>query len=116
MITDAIEARLESRSNPALCATKTASPSSASKRGSPRSGSKSDDVKDIPDADLKRFPVEMVSWDQCQIFVAKLNQLEKETGWVYRLPTEVEWEYACRAGTSGATYGPLDSVAWHSGN
>ena len=51
-----------------------------------RTGEGKDAVKDIPDADLKRFPVENVSWDQCQLFVAKLNKLEKETGWVYRLP------------------------------
>src|SRR5215212_10448198 len=61
-----------------------------------RTGDGKDAVKDIPDTDLKRFPVENVSWDQCQLFVAKLNELQKETGWGYRLPRLVEWEYACR--------------------
>src|SRR4029077_2675724 len=64
-----------------------------------RTGGGKDLVKDIPDADLKRFPVEWVSWDQCQLFVAKLNKLEKETGWVYRLATEAEWECECRGGS-----------------
>ena len=72
-----------------------------------RTGGGKDAVKDIPDADLKRFPVENVSWDQCQVFVEKLNRLEKETGWVNRLPKEAEWEYACRG---GPTADKLDSA------
>lgn len=49
--------------------------------------------------DLNR-PVENVSWDDTQEFLRKLA--EKETGKTYRLPTEAEWEYACRAGSTGA--------------
>ena len=44
------------------------------------------------------LPVEKVSWDDCQAFIKKLN--EKTGGGNYRLPTEAEWEYACRAGTT----------------
>jgi formylglycine-generating enzyme required for sulfatase activity len=45
-----------------------------------------------------RLPVENVSWDDCQNFIAKLNA--RDDGYVYRLPSEAEWEYACRAGTT----------------
>ena len=63
-----------------------------------RTGKGMDVVKDIPDAELKRFPVESVSWEDCQRFVSRLNERQKEPGWVYRLPKATEWEYACRGG------------------
>lgn len=62
----------------------------------------------------KNLPVENVSWDDCQKFIMKLNEL---TGKKYRLPTEAEWEYAARGGSnsmhykySGGNY--LEYVSW----
>ena len=46
----------------------------------------------------RNAPVEPVSWDEVQEFIRRLN--EREPGKRYRLPTEAEWEYACRAGTT----------------
>jgi eukaryotic-like serine/threonine-protein kinase len=45
-------------------------------------------------------PLDNVSWEDAQAFLRKLNSLEQGTGRVYRLPTEAEWEFACRAGTA----------------
>lgn len=65
-----------------------------------RKGGGKNEVKDIKDEDLMQFPVEMVSWDDAQEFLKKLNEQEKGKGSLYRLPSETEWEYACRGGAT----------------
>lgn len=64
------------------------------------------------------LPVEQVSWNDCQVFIQKLNQL---TGKQFRLPTEAEWEYAARGGRKSQGYkyaggNNIGSVAWYTGN
>ena len=56
--------------------------------------------------DTNRFPVEMVSWDDAVEFCRRLGELptERAAGRRYRLPSEAEWEYACRAGTTTQWY------------
>ena len=57
------------------------------------------------------LPVVDVSWDVAQAFISKLNA--KLDGYRYRLPTEAEWEYAARAGTTGPYAGDFDAMAWY---
>lgn len=64
-------------------------------------------------------PVEMVSWDDAQRFINRLNQMESQAG--YRLPSEAEWEYAARAGSEseyffGNDAAKLGEFAWYSAN
>ena len=68
-------------------------------------------------------PVETVSWEDSLEFCRRLSELpaEKAAGKVYRLPTEAEWEYACRAGTTtkysfGDDESDLGDYAWHREN
>jgi formylglycine-generating enzyme required for sulfatase activity len=79
------------------------------------------------------LPVERVSWWDAVEFcnalsvhegVAPAYRIRRNVEYVewdsavdgYRLPTEAEWEYACRAGTTGPRYGPLDEIAWYRDN
>lgn len=62
-------------------------------------------------------PVEMISWDDCQAFLGKLNAKASGQGGRFALPTEAQWEYACRAGSTTKYYfgddeSQLGDYAW----
>jgi formylglycine-generating enzyme required for sulfatase activity len=71
----------------------------------------------------KNAPVENVSWDDATDFCWRINERERSlgrlpAGYEYRLPTEAEWEYACRAGTTGdfGGDGAIDDMGWYADN
>ena len=69
----------------------------------------------------KDAPVERVSWIDAMNFCRKLTERERAAGRLpegcaYTLPTEAQWEYACRAGTTGAYTGEPHAMAWYDGN
>jgi formylglycine-generating enzyme required for sulfatase activity len=70
--------------------------------GTSPSSSKGDDL-----------PVDSITWDNAVEFCKKLSA---GTGRDYRLPTEAQWEFASRAGTTGPWAGDLDAIAWYKGN
>ena len=69
----------------------------------------------------RNAPVEQVSWDDAMAFCRKLTERERAAGrlsegYAYTLPTEAQWEYACRAATTGSYAGDLNAMAWYDEN
>ncbi len=88
--------------------------------GNPSWFSSTDGVScdEVSGFDTSNFPVDSVSWNDGQDFIRKLHSSGlMPAGFRFRLPTEAEWEYACRAGATGPYSGSrLDSLGWYDSN
>lgn len=60
---------------------------------------------------ISQHPVEQITWFDATEYCVRLSKMDAAND--YRLPTEAEWEYACRAGTTTARYGDLNDIAWY---
>ena len=67
-----------------------------------------------PGFEADHLPAQFITWNDAQEFIRRLNQ--KNDGYSYRLPTEAEWEYACRGGAKTEDPSDIELLAWYDGN